>query len=412
MEQTLLEVPYAENHDEKENNEKIPIGTIVSNLAHPYTSSNTNILITTYAHFTPPLMVVVEKNFGFSYNAANGEKIDNSSYKCLHYSTISGSFELNWLKSREIKIIKEEDNNVVISNKDKTIEVLKKEFLGKMVTLTSVDLELEKTKIWSDNSSEFTKMKTNNLLDFLPPLASVIDVKYNEDYQKYNEKNGRIIHSKCKILIKVRWLNNITHKYSEEYIPLAALRIIDINLNDYKISSLYQEDSTIVLEENATINIQAIPFKFQDVIWKHYYYIYRFKNLFTNQLINFKDESLSKIKEIKIENYEEGKLIFDNSSLNFVNILSFFNTDNKAYFEKKWFEIEYLDKGERYSKRIIYIIELIVEDLPSDSTKKRILIKSNCLLRAGKIRHFYVDRISGFREMPNNFETIFTKKQV
>lgn len=410
MKQALLDTPDAEHHDNKENNEKISIGTIVSNLAHPYTLSNTNVLITTYAHFTPPLMVVVEKNFGISYNAASGEKEDNGSYKCLHYSTIHGSFELNWFKGREIKTIKEVDNSVVISNKDKTIEALKKEYLGKMVTLTSVDLELEKTKIWSDNNSEFAKMKTNNLLDFLPPLASVIDVKYNEDYRKFNEKDGKIIHSKCKILFKVRWLNNITSKYSEEYIPLVALKTIDINLKNYNVTALYCEVSKIELEENATMNIKAVPFKFQDVIWKHYYYIYRFKNLFTNQLLNFKDESLHKIKELKIEEYAEGKLIFDSSSLKYVNILGFFKTENKTSFEKKWFEIEYLDKGERYSKRIIYIIELIVEDLPSEPNKKRILIKSNCLLRDGKIRHFYVDRISGIREMPNNFETIFVKK--
>lgn len=410
MEQTLIDMPSGKPSDYKENFEKISIGTVVSNLAHPYWLTNTDVLITTYAHFTPPLMIVVEKNYGFSYNVVSGEKEDNDSYKCLYYSTVNGSFELNWFKRREIKIVKGEDNDVVISNKDKTIEVLKKEFLGKMVTLTSVDLELEKTKIWSDNNSEFAKMKTNNLLDFLPPLASVIDVKYNEDYQKYNEKNGRIIHSKCKILIKIRWLNNITTKYSEEYVPLVALKIIDIKLSDYKVDVLYLEERKIDLEEQGAMHVQAIPLKFQDVIWKHYYYIYRFKNLFTNQLISFKDAEPLKLKVLKAENYEEGKLIFDSSSLLHFNIHNFFKAENKASFVGKWFEIEYLDKGERYSKRIIYITELIEEDLPAENIKKRILIKSNCLLRDGKIRHFYVNRISSFREMPNNFEKIFVKK--
>jgi len=399
MEQTL--------YNKTEKSEKITVGTIVSNLAHPYTSSNTNVLITSYAHFTPPLMIVVEKNYGFAYNTVTGEKEDNDSYKCLYYSTISASFELNWFKSREIKIIKEADNDIIISNKDKTIEVLKKELLGKMVILTSVDLELEKIKIWSDNDSEVSKTKTNNLLDFLPPLGSVIDVKYVEDHQKYNEKNGRIIHSKCKVIIKIRWLNNITSKYSEEYIPLVALKLVDIKLKDHNVEAIYLEDKIIGLEGNACVNIKAIPLKFQDVIWKHYYYIYRFKNLFTNRLTNYYDASLLKIKEIKIADYEEGKLIFHTPSLKYLNIPSFFKVDNIAFFEKKWFEIEYADKNGRYSRRIIYINELIEENSATETIKKRILIKSNCLLREGKIRHFNVDRIRSFRVMPANFENIF-----
>ena len=96
-----LSVQADEAHQLENKKENITIGSIVSNLAHPYTSNNANILITTYAHFTPPLMIVVEKNYGVSYNVSNGEKEDKSSYKCLYYSTFNGSFEANWFKGRE-----------------------------------------------------------------------------------------------------------------------------------------------------------------------------------------------------------------------------------------------------------------------------------------------------------------------
>ena len=407
MKEALLKPSDGENHAEEKEVGKINVGTIVSNLAHPYTENNSSVLITTYAHFTPPLMVVIEKNYGVSYNSSSGEREDNTAYKCLYYSTINGSFELNWFKNRELKIIK--DNDVVISSENKSIESLKKEFLGRTVVLTTVDLELDKVKIWSENNGEFSNMKTNNLLDFLPPLASIIDVKLNDDYKKYNEKNGSIIHHKSKILIKVRWLNNITSKYSEEYIPLIAIKIVEPKLEVFSSLELYLDSNEMALEENEAINVKGMPLRFIDVIWKHYYYIYRFKNLFTNQINNLKEKSLEELSQLKIGNYEEGKLIFDEKSFNYVNILSFFKAENIELYKNKWFEIEYLDKGDKYSRRIIYINELIVEDIPFESVKKRILLKCNCLLREGKVRHFYVDRIVAYRLLPENFKTIFVK---
>lgn len=405
-----LSVPIDANHQLENKIESIAIGSIVSNLAHPYTSNNANILITTYAHFTPPLMVVVEKNYGVSYNVANGEKEDKSSYKCLYYSTTSGSFELNWFKGRELKVIEAKVDDIVIPNDNGTLEPVKRELIGKMVILKNVDLELNKIKIWSDNSVEFSKMKTNNLLDFIPPLGSVIDVKFNDDSKKYNEKDGKIIHEKSRMLIKVRWLNNTNYKFSEEYLPLSALKVIDISLHEFSVLRLYSENSKIELEGNNDAHVHLVPLRFHDIIWKHYYYIYRFQNLFTNQITNLQNNSIGNIKRLLLESYEEGELIFDSSNLNYLNILSFFKAENKASFENRWLEIEYLDKGDKYSKRIIYIIELVVEDIPYELTKKRILVKSNCLLRSGKIRHFYVDRISSYRLLPTNFETIFIER--
>lgn len=391
----------------KEKDEKISIGTIVSNLAHPYTVSNSKVLITTYAHFTPPLMIIVEKKYGIPYNAISGEKEDNDSYKCLYYSTINGAFELNWFKLKEIKVIKEKDNLFFVSNKEKPVDQLKKELFGKMVILTNVDLELEKTKIWAETNGQVSKMKRNNLLDFIPPLGSIIDVKLNEDYQKYNEKNGKISHRKSKLLIKVRWLNNITSKYSEEYIPLVALKEIENNLKEFKKDKVYIHNNPFELEEGTTVSVKSIPLKFEDVIWKHYYYVYSFKNLFTQELVSIKEDALSKINELKTE---ECKIIFDNS-FKYTAIYNFFKAENKAAFEQKWFEIHYADKSEKYSKRIIFIKEFIEEDLVDEPGKKHILIKANCLLRDGKIRHFNVKRIKGYKALPNNFETIFVKKK-
>ncbi|MGY3055722.1 hypothetical protein ACVWYG_003943 [Pedobacter sp. UYEF25] len=407
MEQNQDETPQVSIVKLENTIEKVPLGSIVSNFAHPYTSSNTNVLISTYAHFTPPLMVVVEKKYGNAYNSISGEK-ENDSYKCLYYSTINGAFELNWFKTKEIKIIQQENNIFFRSNRNKTIEVLKRELFGKTVILTSVDLELEKTKIWSDNDGDLAKLKTSNLLDFLPPLGSVIDVKYNDDYQKYDEKDGTLSYRKSKVTIKVRWLNNITSKYSEEYVPLVSLKIVDINLKEFNLIDLYLDGEPLLLEDNSSVEIKSSPIEFKDVIWKHYYYIYRFKNLFTKQIISVKDSGLVKLAHLNTVDSEKAKLVFDSPPFNYINIFNFFKSENRASWDKKWFEIQYSDKNEKYSKRIIYVSELIEESL-IESGKKRILIKANCLLRRGAIRHFNVSRIRAYREMPKDYETIFVK---
>src|SRR5690606_9929824 len=87
-------------------------------------------------------------------------------------------------------------------------------------------------------------------------------------------------------------------------------------------------------------------------------------------------------------------------------ISAFFSAANKVEFEQKWFEIQYSDKNERYTKRIIYVQEIQTDD-GGDDHQSHILLKSNCLLRAGEIRHFRVDRIKGYRKMPDEFVKTF-----
>lgn len=401
--------------DYKEPDEKIPIGSIVSTYAHPFTESNNGILITNYAHFTPPLMVVGEKRYGARYNSITGEEEDNDSYKCFYYSTLSGCLEEHWFKRKEIKLINTGDNSFFIENKDTTIEKLKKDFFGHMAVMSSVDLELCKQKIWSDSEADVAKMKINNLLDYLPPVGTIIDFKTSEDYQKFSEKEGKISHRKSKVMVKLRWLNNITAKYSEEYFPMVALKLIKketLELKEYGVSLYYETLKKIELEDNKLF-VAKTPLKFHDVIWEHYFYIYRFKDLFTGKLHDFKFNKLDDITQIGRVNLNTMESIFNGTDFQYKQVLGFFKENKKTNFEGKWFEIEYSDKNERYSKRIIYIDELIAEKAEGDkpSGKDRLLIKANCLLRDGAIRHFNVFRIKSYREMPKEFVEYFVPKK-
>jgi hypothetical protein len=391
------------NNTEKVNNEGIGIGSIVANLAHPFDFENKDVLITAYNHFTPPLMIVVEKNYGKKHNENTGEK-ENNSYKCLHYSTINGSFELNWFKDRELKFVSNGNLSLLDTFKSKSLNSIKKELLGKMAILNSVDLELGKKKIWFDTEGIKEKKKKNSLLDYLPPLASIIDVKFIDDYKKHCEKDGDIINEKSKLVAKLRWLNNTTSKFSEQDIPIAALKQIDIKYEKYSKEHLYLFKEGFKLEGINELKINRIPVKFQEVVWKHYYYIYMFKDLFTGNLIEIKDSNKHKVGEYD-GNPSEIQTLLMNKIDNHTQILSFFNHANKLNFEKRWFEIYYSDVNDRYTKRIIYVNELLEEDTGEE--KKRLLLKANCLLRSGEIRHFRVNRIRGYRVLPETFEKLF-----
>ena len=403
--QTARVVKNAENvkYEDSDNSndleyEEIPIGTIVANLAHPYSADNTSVLITTYAHFTPPLMIVIEKNYGaIKYNQITGDKEDNDSYRCLYYLSINGSFESQWFKRRELKKISGGSLDLLNSAKDKGIDTLKKELLGNMAILTNVDLELDKKKIWSDNEGGILKEKVNNLLDYLPPLASIIDVKLNDDHQKYNEKNGKIIHRKSKVLVKLRWLNNITSKYSEDYIPLAALKIIDkqLELHNYTKGLTYLYSDPIILEESG-ITVSKAPLVLESIIWKHYFYVYRFQNLFTNQLQDVHyDEALDKV---------DLRHIINNSSFLNDSVNKFTKTSDEN-FKDRWFEIQYSDRNDRFTQRFIRIIEIFKDG--KEEGNERSFIKANCLLRNGKIRHFRIERIKGYKEVHEDFVKTF-----
>ncbi len=408
MTSTSVQNEKLDSSKEKDAVEGIKIGSIVANLAHPFDKQNTDILITAYNHFTPPLMIVMEKNYGSSYSATTGDK-ENSSYKCLYYSTLNGSFECNWFKSRELKLINAGDLNLLNKYKNNSLNEIKKELLGKTAILSNVDLELGKKKIWSDSEGEKQRTKKNNLLDYLPPLGSIIDVKFNDDHQKYSEKDGNVIYEKSKLVAKLRWLNNTTYKYSEHDIPLAALKQIDIEYHNYTSEYYCLFNEGFKLEENKELKITRVPLMFKEVVWKHYYYIYRFKELFTGDIIDIKDEDRQKITEFdSISPSEIQKLFMDNNIIKYTGITKFFMSENKESFEKKWFEIFYSDVNEKYSKRIIYVNELLEED--TEDEKKKILLKANCLLRNGDIRHFRVSRIRGYRALPETFEKIFVSK--
>ncbi|WP_312139228.1 hypothetical protein [Sphingobacterium sp.] len=398
-----------DNRDLQDKDEKFILGSIVSTYAHPYQLDKTNIIITAYNHFTPPLMVVVEKKYSSTnYNPETGDKEYNEQCKCIYYCTQTGVLEENWFKINQLRLIHEGNLSFYKDNKDKSILELNK-LIGQKAILTSVDLELGKKQAWFDENTTNKKLKSKTLLDFLPPLGTIIAFEIVQDSRKFDEKKGNTLYRKSKLRVKIRWWNNHTSKFSEEYFPMTALKLInekDLEIISYTNSYL-QKPTTITLEDS-TISIKSTPCSLEEIIWKHYYYVYKYRNLFTNEIILLKREKAQSIKEIENIDPKILESIFSNVEQNNSPALNFFS-DNSDDKKNRWFKIEYLDKLNRLTQRIIFINEIKEEEhlSPFLETQKKLTIIGNCLLRNGKIRHFNVSRILKFKEIPAEFVKAF-----
>lgn len=394
-----------DNRDLQDKDEKFILGSIVSSYAHPYQLGKTNIVITAYDHFTPPLMVVVEKKYSnTNYNIETGQKENHEQCKCIYYCTQTGGLVENWFKTNQLRLIHDGNLDFYKEHKDKSILELNK-LIGQNTILTSVDLELGKKQAWFDENTTNKKLKSKTLLDFLPPLGTIIAFEFVEDSKKFDEKKGNTLYRKSKLRVKIRWWNNHTSKFSEEYFPMVALKLInvkDLEIISYKRNYL-QKPSTITLEDS-TISTKITPYKLEEIFWKHYYYLYKYRNLFTNEIITLKKNEAQSIGEIENLNPNTLEIIFSNVEQNIIPSLNYFQ-DKPDEKKNKWFKIDYIDKMNRFTQRIIYVKEIKEEEQfsPSLETQKKLTIIGNCLLRNGKIRHFNVSRILKYQEMPDEF---------
>lgn len=385
---------------------KLELGDIVTLRSHPYQSNYFEPKIGAYAHFTPPIMIVVEVLNKTSYDTTTGVK-DSNQYKCLFYSTKEGKFEKLWFKSEELKYIsnfEKEDHNIASFD----IRDWKKELVGKEVVLQTVDLELGKKKTFLDTIDGRSKMKVSNLLDYLPPVGSIMDVKYEEDHTKHNDK-GKVTSKKYSLHVKIKWLNNESGKFSEDTVPLECLKLVKFN----ESSIFYKEKTTYLLalkdlkqlEDNNDVFMKAIPVLLTSTTFKHYYYVYDGKNVFTNS-------SRIYTHDLPVKSYvdlrgllNDGKELGDKAS-----IQKHFCEEKKIDVKGKWFKIWYIDSNNVSTERIVYVQDFAPKTgaIPEEDLKP--ILKCNCLLRNGKVRHFVVDRIQRCIELPNEFESIFFER--
>ncbi|MFD2969497.1 hypothetical protein [Sphingobacterium bambusae] len=390
----------------KEPSKALKLNDIVSLKSHPYQIEYSVPKIGAYARFTPPLMIVIEVLNKSTHDTLTGLR-DSNQYKCLFYSTTEGKFEKLWFKGEELKFISE------IANEDfgvtsPSINEWKKELIGKEVVLQTVDLELGKRKTFQDTVDGRSKVKDSNLLDYLPPVGLIIDLKYEDDHTKHSEKTGKITTQKQGLQAKIKWLNNESGKISEEFVPLVCLKFV--TFNDSAV--LYSTNKTYflplkernALESNPNLLYKAYPVHLKSITFKHYYYVYSVFNRFSEKSSvfseNFPVTSFLNFDEMLKDGYDLGDQI---------KIQAFFGKENIESVKGKWYFISYIDKQENHTERIIYIQDFA--DLGEGKAEpSKGALRCNCLLRGGAIRNFRIEGIKKCVQMPDEFEKIFFER--
>lgn len=401
------------NEKPSEAKEEIELGDIVALITHPHLTIDKYLKnagdveeqakISSYHRFTSPLMVVVEVQKGKKYDQITGEK--KTSYKCIYYSTEQGKFEEQWFREFEVKLAIAKPESIYDQHKDHDQVSIKKKLVGKQVILTTVDQELGKIKLYKDSDPSKTNHRESYFLDFLPPVGVITNISTIDNSLQFDENTGKKDFEKCRVKAKVKWYNNKSDRFSEEEVPIVALkRVPEVqDFSGFDRETVYYIDQDIQLEGNEKLKITKIPVRIHDLVFKHYYYQFRVKNLFNQRLIITKQDVVPKKLEYNTEEFDfETRIPFHDIE---------FEQRNNEFSENpdKWYKISYRDLSDRYTSRIIKLRHL--HPLPIQLQGKDdsiVIVEANCLLRDGEIRNFRLDRIVGYEKL-DWFENIFNE---
>ena len=417
---------------------------------HPYNEDIQNVKISGNPEYTSPILNLFEEKKG-KHDIDTGEHLGDQ-INCLFYDSKQGKFvkklinkkltnsltlnisKNNLLSEIEFKKDSKDGNNDL--NYKEIERFIKKNLLHKKASLRSVSIELTKKKVNVSNNTE--KLVETNHLDFLPPVMQIIGYRFCDEKKKFCEETGDL-----KLELKCKWFNHSSKTFSEEFLPYQTLILINkikdeaetitgidklINSNGLIQYPLVEKE--IFILENTPIQIKfdvVIPEK---IIYNHYYHeVKGFGYVFQ------KDSRLSNISEIKLlpDNTFRGEIYpsyKNNKKINIYDCPFTNNTYTLVKYKDKFGQITqrvirisdillYANKKEKFDNVDEYIensIQLNEEGFTIIETEKwgaikkikkqliedenvTILIKANCLLRKGKIRHFRLDGFLSIQEI-------------
>ncbi|OXB04430.1 hypothetical protein [Flavobacterium pectinovorum] len=384
------------------------------------------------------------------YNSKDGKFID----KWISSKLINKVF----FSVVDHKLLSEFDfkKKLLDSNKELSIRnyenLIKEHYLNKKVILKSVDIELFKIKV--NRTKENGELVETNHLEFLPPLMSVIGFKFNDEKNKFSEKTGLpMIELKCK------WYNSSAKTFSESFFPSEILYSVK-DVEDLFPEKDLLSDIAESIEENSFFNLPIIkPFNLEgnknstvinysigrseSIIYKHYFYQMNYFDYITQ------NKSVITIDNDQVFNKITENTIFGKKYPDYINGFRLKIIDC-AFSIDSYYLIIYKDAYKNITKRIVKILELYIyvkdfkafkdtyknlsswtldknpsfinynyhndgnifihlegEIIPSNTLPKtvfedpnvEIILKTNCLLRKGKIRNFKINSILEVQEI-------------
>lgn len=349
-----------------------------------------------------------------------------------------------------------EDINKELSSKNYE-NLIKQSYINRKVVLKSVDIELNKVKV--NRTKDNGELIETSHLEFLPPIMTIIGFKFSDEKNKFSEKSGLPL-----IDLKCQWYNSNSKSFSELYLPSETLYEVK-NTQDLFPEKDLLSDIVESVEKNSFFNLPILPSinsftlegsstkisktlgRSQDILFKHYFYQMNYFDYLTQKKSAV---TINDIFTIKTETGVFGNKFPDYNSRSFK-----LKTFDCKFVPNGYYYIRYKDTYNNITTRIIKIIELFIyikdfkkfkdlyknlnswipdgdqyfvnynyndngsifihlegEIIPDNTLPKtifedqniEIILKTNCLLRSGKIRNFKINSILEIQEIINGQE--------
>jgi|GEM_PF-2029974 len=230
---------------------KFKLGTVVS------LKSNGLLLAAEYQflslggneNFTIPLMVVVEILYSTQVeldDETGKEKINikgKDQYKCLYFSNRTMKIEENRFSENELQIYGKESAEVHANLQLNNVK------WGDIVRFKTIDLEAGKKKSFNESSKS---KGSKPILTFTSPALQVIGFASVENKEPLIDPyNGEKKREKTKKLVKCKFFNVESDKFSEQLIPIECLQKVDnSNINERlnAVASIIDKKQLCLLE--------------------------------------------------------------------------------------------------------------------------------------------------------------------
>lgn len=398
---------------------KFNIGEIVSFNSNSFKQAKEfkSVWIAGDQNYVVPLMVVTEISIDskpkFNEDTGKTKPLKNK-YKCTWFSNKSLKFEEVWFFENEL-------NSFLIENEKKSIkssdleDVISK---GSKVIFKTNSLEIMKRKSSLDYNNHSKQRKSSALLAFSSPVFVVIgfaEVQPKEPVIDPITNTVKRIYSNK--LVKVKFFNSHSDKYSEFYVPIETLSLIKNNkdkLLDTLITAKENESKCLISSENEKFLCEV-----KSIVYISGEYVIDLMNVFTKKEYEL---YLSEIKSCKILDFSINNQVpsveRDEGSMRFkiVSIQSYFEKADKESLnllkeEDKVMSdsilfLVYKNPQEKITERYVIPLyltlvdtgEIIVNKDGTKETKEVYYLRAYCLLRQD-YRFFRIDRITSLAQI-------------
>lgn len=215
--------------------------------SHPYFEQFTETIIAGEHLLTPPLMVVAEilRDNRDQFNERTGEEESRVAYsqcKCVWYSNKSNQFEEAWISSKMLKLIKKgESEEEVKEHRFFTMETIDpyklkyKKYFSVVLKTNELELGKRKSSMTLDENSivenKEEKITINAYLAFVSPVMEIVQIMEAKDSEqkevKFNSKTGEKRRISSNWVVKVKWFNAASDKFSEKILPISVLERLE-----------------------------------------------------------------------------------------------------------------------------------------------------------------------------------------